>query len=159
MSDEAAARPTESDEPQPLVVNVQYVKDLSFENPNAPGSLVGLKGAPDIHVDVDVAARGVGDNTYEVTLTLRAHATSEERTVFLVDLIYGGVLTLTQVPDNAIEPILMIEAPRLLFPYARNIVSDATRNGGFPPLLVNPIDFAGLYRNQLAKRSTETGSA
>ncbi len=139
----------------PIVINAQYVKDLSFENPNAPMSLTQMQSTPAIGVNVDVQTRNLDKNIYETILSIQAEAQQEDKTLFLVELSYGGVFTLGQVPEEAIDPLLQIEGPRLLFPFARAIVAECTRDGGFPPLLINPIDFADLYRRRLAEEEGE----
>ena len=144
-SEEGAAQAVPS-----LIVNVQYVKDISFENPRAPASLMGSKEPPKIDVNVNVNARNLSEQTYEVSLTIRADAKSGEETAFVTELVYGGVFTLANLPEEALRPTLLIECPRLLFPFARRIIADATRDGGFPPLFINPIDFVALYRNQFS---------
>ncbi|WP_439534705.1 protein-export chaperone SecB [Polymorphobacter sp.] len=137
-----------ADEPLPQVsILTQYVKDLSFENPNAPASLQA-EGQPRIDVNVGVNARRAADNMYEVELKISATAMVGETTSFVVDLLYAGVFGLANVPEEALEPFLIIEAPRILFPFARRIVADATRDGGFPPLMLDPIDFHSLYMAQ-----------
>lgn len=124
----------------------QYIKDLSFENPNAPRSLVIQGGQPQIQVNVDVQARGAGENMYEVLLRITASAEHEQNSVFVVELVYGGVFTFHDIPKDNHELICLVECPRLLFPFARRIIADATRDGGFPPLLLEPIDFVDLFR-------------
>lgn len=134
-----------------LAINAQYVKDFSFESPNAPQSLVPGSSAPQIEVNVDVGARSVAEEMFEVTLTLRATArresegAAEPETVFIAELVYGGLFTLRNIPQEQLEPICLIECPRLIFPFARRIIADATRDGGFPPLMLEPIDFLQLY--------------
>lgn len=135
----------------PIAIRSQYIKDLSFENPNAPGILAEIKAPPRINVQVDVQTQAMGPNTFEVVLVIRAQAQNGDKTMFVVDLTYGGVFALTNVPQNLIGPVLLIEAPRLLFPFARAIVCDATRDGGFPPLFISPIDFAQLYQQKVAQ--------
>ena len=130
----------------PITVLAQYLKDLSFENPGAP--TVTGQSAPHGRVDVDVKARSLGEHGYEVSLVMRAEAAREGTTAFLVEVEYAGIFQLNGVPAEAVEPVLLIECPRILFPYARAIVSNATQDGGYAPLLVNPIDFAQLYRAQ-----------
>ena len=132
----------------PITVLAQYLKDLSFENPGAPGVTATGPGAPQGRVDVDVKARSLGEHGYEVSLVMRAEAAREGTTAFLVEVEYAGIFQLNGVPAEAVEPVLLIECPRILFPYARAIVSSATQDGGYAPLLVNPIDFAQLYRAQ-----------
>jgi len=136
---------------QPQVsILTQYVKDLSFENPNAPASLQ-MAEQPRIEINVNVNARRSGDDLYEVELKIEAKAMSGETTAFVVDLLYGGLFGLRNLPEEALEPFLVVEAPRILFPFARRIVADATRDGGFPPLLLEPIDFGSLYMQQQAQ--------
>lgn len=135
----------------PIMVNAQYVKDLSFESPNAPQVLLPNQPQPQVSISVNVRPQALADNVFEVVLHLRAEATANEKTYFIVDLAYGGLFTLQGVPKEHLSPVLMIEAPRMLFPFARAIVAEATRDGGFPPLMVNPIDFADLFRRQMAQ--------
>ena len=132
-----------------IQVLAQYVKDLSFENPAAPMSLQGQK--PALEVGVDVQARGLGVDQYEVLLRVRADAKTGAQTTFVCELSYAGVFMLKGIPQDNIQPMLLIECPRLLFPFARRVVADTTRDGGFPPLLLDPIDFAALYRMQMAR--------
>ena len=132
-----------------IQVLAQYVKDLSFENPAAPISLQGQK--PALEVGVDVQARGLGTDQYEVMIRVRADAKAATQTVFVCELSFAGVFMLKGIPQENIQPLLLIECPRLLFPFARRVVADVTRDGGFPPLLLDPIDFAALYRMQMAR--------
>ena len=136
-----------------LRILAQYVKDLSFENPGAPDTLRGGGQAPNIDLMIDVRARSVQENTFEVTLHIEAKAQrNEDEVVFLAELAYAGLFQLDNVSEQDREPFLLIECPRLIFPFARRILADTSRDGGFPPLMVDPVDFAGLYRQQLAKR-------
>ena len=139
-----------------LGVLAQYVKDLSFENPGAPRSLVQGGQAPNIQIQVNVNARGLSEQDVEVELKIEGQAGEGADTMFRFDLLYAGVFRIQGVPDEARTPLILIECPRLLFPFARQLISDAVRNGGFPPLLIDPIDFAALYRQRLAK---EAGTA
>ncbi len=159
----------------PLVVNIQYVKDLSFEVPNAPAVYATLRAAPRVDINLDVQAKRIqdGQNVFEVVLEIRTEASEPTGTpeagpadpakrVFLAELSYGGIFTLTGVPDNAVEPVLLVECPRILFPFARNILADVTREGGFPPVLLQPIDFVALWqsrRAQAAAASAGNGAA
>lgn len=127
-----------------VVINAQYIKDLSFENPNAPESLIGMKEPPQIDVKVDVEVSKLQEEVFEVTLQISAKANYQEKNVFLIDVAYAGVFSVN-VPAEEIEPVLMIYSPSMLFPYARRIVSDTVRDGGYPPLMLDPIDFANLY--------------
>lgn len=143
----------------PLVTLAQYVKDLSFENPNAPRVLTQMRQPPDVQVTVDVSARGIGEDVYETMLTLKAEAKNGEDVCFVVELSYGGVFSTKNAPKELVEPLLLIEAPRLLFPFARAIIADATRDGGFPPLLVQPVDFLDLHRRRVAAAQQAAGGA
>jgi preprotein translocase subunit SecB len=136
-----------------IQVLAQYVKDLSFENPAAPLSLQGQK--PALDVGVDVQARGLGVDQYEVTVRIRADAKSANQTVFVCEVTYAGVFMLKNITPENIQPVLLIECPRQLFPFARRVVADLTRDGGFPPLLLDPIDFMTLYRAQLAQQKAQ----
>lgn len=128
-----------------IEVHAQYVKDLSFENPEAPQSLASQGKPPKIEVSVDVGARGLAPKQFEVELRITAHADYDAQKAFVVEVLYAGVFTLHNVDDANLKPVCLIECPRLLFPFARRVVADATRDGGFPPLLLEPIDFAVLY--------------
>ncbi|GGE49397.1 protein-export protein SecB [Marinicauda pacifica] len=155
----ATPEPNSNAQVPQLRVMGQYVKDLSFENPGAPGTLRGGGGQPQIDMGIDVRARALEDGAYEVELHLTANAKREQDTVFIAELIYGGLFQLSNLDDRARDPFLMIECPRILFPFARRILSDATRDGGFPPLMLEPVDFAGLYRQQLARQQQQQGSS
>ncbi|MDP6688428.1 MAG: protein-export chaperone SecB [Alphaproteobacteria bacterium] len=136
-------------------VHAQYVKDLSFENPEAPHSLATQGKPPSIEVSVDVGARGLAPGQFEVELRITAHAAQEDKKAFVVEVQYAGVFSLHNVPESELKQVCLIECPRLLFPFARRIVADATRDGGFPPLLLEPIDFMALFR-QSADNEAET---
>ena len=131
-----------------LIVNAQYIKDLSFENPRAPHSLLNQKEPPEVQLGVDVKAQALGQDIFEVTLTVNAKATSGGESVFLAELAYAAVVTVRNTPQELMAVMLLVETPRLLFPFARSIVATATREGGFPPLLLHPVDFAELLRRQ-----------
>jgi preprotein translocase subunit SecB len=145
--------------PPAIAINVQYVKDLSFENPNAPHSLVQSQTRPQIEVSVDVQGRNVAQNSFEVALRINATAKQGEATAFMVELLYAGVFTLQNIPQDQLEPVLLIECPRLLFPFARRVVADATRDGGFPPLMLEPIDFLQLYQRHRQAAAVQTAQA
>ena len=162
-------------QPIPLVVNIQYVKDMSFEVPNAPQIYTLLRAQPTVNINLDVQARRLqqNQNVFEVTLMIRAEAHDTPAppgpasggngqdesqtapapapgtippTVFVAELFYAGVFTLNNLPENAVEPVLLVECPRILFPFARNILADITRDGGFPPVLLQPVDFVALWQ-------------
>lgn len=143
----------------PLHVLAQYVKDFSFENPNAPQSLMAGQPQPQVNISVDVQARLAAEDIYEVVLELRAEAKQAETTTFIVELSYGGLFQLPGVPEEHHAPLLMIEGARMLFPFARAIVAEATRDGGYPPLMVNPIDFVDLFRRRAAAAQAQQQEA
>jgi len=144
MSD-AAAEPTVT-----FQINAQYIKDLSFEAPGAPAIFAALATSqPDVSVSVNLDAQTLGTpHLHEVTLRLALEAKIQDKTAFILDLTYCGVFTV-QMPEEHVQPVLMIECPRLLFPFARNIVADTVRDGGFPPILLQPIDFVSLFRSRV----------
>ena len=133
----------------PMVINGQYVKDLSFEVPGAPAIYSEMQGQnPNIPIHVDINAQPLNDNTFEVVLHLKVEARLEDdRAVFVAELAYAGIFTLNVAPEH-VQPMLLIECPRMLFPFARNIIADMTREGGFPPLMIQPIDFMQLFRSR-----------
>jgi preprotein translocase subunit SecB len=128
-----------------LQVLAQFIKDLSFENPGI-GTAVQQ---PRIDLNVDLQARKGDGGQYEVALKLRVTAQQDARTLFLLELSYAGVFLLKGVPEESVQPVLLIECPRLLFPFARRVVADIVRDGGMPPLMIEPIDFAALYRAKM----------
>ena len=140
-----------------MAILTQYVRDLSFENPGAPRFLAD--GEPEIGVNANVGARKLADNDYEVLLKFRVEAKSNEDAKFIAELEYCGIFRLANVPENNVGPVLLIEGPRQLFPFARRIIADATRDGGYPPILLDPIDFVALYQQGQAAREAEAGDA
>lgn len=137
----------------------QYIKDLSFENPGAPAALRPSDKAPKLDVNVNVNARPQTGSDYEVELKLEARAVRGDDTLFLAEVTYAGLFQIRNVAAEHLHPLLLIECPRLLFPFARQIIADATRQGGFPPLLIDPIDFAGLYRQRAADLGAQQRAA
>lgn len=135
----------------------QYIKDLSFEIPGAPG-VFAKQSSPDVKVNVDVAADALDGNAYEVILKLDASGQSGDAPLFIVELSYAGLFHIADVPKEHMQPLLLIEAPRLLFPFARNIIAGVTRDGGLPPLMISPIDFVTMYRNRLSAQQGETAA-
>ena len=133
----------------------QYTKDFSFENPNAPRSLQGQQGAPNIQIQVNVNARQIMGEDFEVELKLEGSAGVKPEMLFSFELNYGGVFRLRNIPQEHIGGVLMVECPRILFPFARQIVASAVRDGGFPPLYMDPIDFLGLYQQRIAQMQAE----
>ncbi len=133
----------EDTSPQAGVLS-QYVKDLSFENPNAP-AVYQWQGQPQIDVQFNIASGQVGDDVYEVILKIDVKAIAAEKVAFQVELSYAGLFALRNIPEDQLQPFLLAEAPRLLFPFARRTLADVVRDGGFPPLMLEPIDFGQLY--------------
>jgi preprotein translocase subunit SecB len=147
------------EKPPQLNVLAQYIKDFSFENPNAPRSLNPSQQQPSINIQINVNGKPVADSDYEVELKLEGKAESAGSTLFSFDLTFAGMFRLANIPQDSLHAVMMIECPRLLFPFAREIVATAVRNGGFPPLLIDPVDFVGLYRqrlNELQAKGTDT---
>jgi preprotein translocase subunit SecB len=150
VSNEAAPNGTngaEADAPRVQVVG-QYIKDLSFEN---PGIIGGQQARPQIELNVDLQVRQLEQEHFEVELKLRVNAKAEDRALFLLELVYGGIFQLHNIPDEVRQQVLLIEAPHVLFPFARRIVADVVRDGGMPPLMIEPIDFAALYRAKMSQ--------
>jgi len=135
----------------------QYVKDLSFENPNAP-AVYQWQGQPQIDVQFNIGSNKVADDVWEVLLKVEVKAVAADRVAFQVELSYAGLFGIRNVPEEQIQPFCYAEAPRLIFPFARRVLADAVRDGGFPPLMLEPIDFAGLYMQQ-AQNQLATGEA
>lgn len=153
---EGSSAPAQDNAPGGFRILAQYVRDLSFENPKAPESL-RIEGKPAIDMNVELNAQGRPDGLFEVEMRLSVKATTEQTPVFQVELVYGGLFQLTNVQPQEIEPLLLIECPRYLFPFAREIVSRATADGGFyPPFMVDPIDFAGIYLSRQAQMAANS---
>ncbi len=144
-----------------LIVNTQYLKDLSFESPRAPQTLMSQREAPEVNLTADVKARTLGPDVFEVVLNMGAHAHQKEEPVFVVELSYAAVVTLKDAPQELVPLLVFVETPRILFPFARAVIAGATRDGGFPPLLLNPIDVAELLRHEheRALKEQEAGGA
>jgi preprotein translocase subunit SecB len=142
---------TSPSEAQQLILNAQYIKDLSFENPRAPQTLIQQTAQPDVEINVDVKARNLGPDVFEVVLTINATARAQGEPVFLVELAYGSVVTVKNTPAELVPTLVLVETPRIVFPFARAVIANATRDGGFPPLMINPIDFGELLRRQQAE--------
>ena len=143
----------QADQPTALRILTQYVKDLSFESPGAPQSLRGRDKAPAISINVNVNANPISEKEFDVLLSLNAQASFEsgKDVLFNIELVYGGVFHVEGFPQEHMLPILFIECPRLLFPFARQIVAECSRNGGFPPLMIDPIDFAQMFQQRMAE--------
>ena len=142
-----------------LVINAQYTKDLSFEAPTAPGIFsIIQQNTPEIKINVNVNAQPMQDKVFEVELHVKAECKAGETVAFIMELIYGGLFTIN-VPDENLRPVLLIECPRLMFPFARNILADCSRDGGFPPLMLGPVDFVRMYQDQIKKEAKEVDGA
>ena len=142
--------PGEAAGPQ-LNVLAQYTKDLSFENPNAPQSLNAREEQPQIAIQINVAATPLSETDIEVVIKLDGKAEAASTVLFRFELEFAGIFRIRNVPQESLNPVVMIECPRLLFPFAREIIANAVRNGGFPPLLLDPVDFVSLYRQKIAQ--------
>jgi preprotein translocase subunit SecB len=157
---DAGALDTETEaQPPGIRILAQFVRDLSFENPRAPDALRGGAAQPQIDLGVEMNARGRDDGFFEVDLKLSAKAQRDDGPLFVVELLYGGVFQITGVPAEEVEPVLLIECPRFLFPFARRIIADITSDGGYPPFLLDPIDFAGVYQARKAQADQQVGHA
>ena len=155
-ANEQAGGGTQPATPPSMRVLAQYLKDLSFENPSAPQSLAPQQAAPEISIGVNVNARNLAPTDFEVELQLEASAQLQGKVIFAAELKYAGLFRLENFPPNMMHPAVLIECPRMLFPFARQILAEATRQGGFPPLMLDPIDFAGMYQKRMAQQSTAT---
>jgi preprotein translocase subunit SecB len=153
-----AEAPAQDAQPQ-LNVVAQYIKDLSFENPNAPRSLMNANKQPQIAIQIKVDAAPLSDTDVEVALKLEGKAEIDGNLMFAFDLTFAGVFRITNVPPESMNALVLIECPRLLFPFAREIVASTVRNGGFPPLLLDPVDFVGLYRQRMNQLQPANESA
>jgi preprotein translocase subunit SecB len=157
--------PSASAQSQPqLSVLAQYIKDFSLENPNAPRSLQPTQEPPAINIQINVNVGQLAESDYEVTLKLEGKAESKGADgkgmiLFVFDLTFAGVFRLQNVPQESLHPLIMIECPRLLFPFAREIIATAVRNGGFPPLLLDPVDFVALYQQKMAQMQPPQAAA
>lgn len=135
-------------------VIAQYVKDLSFENPNAP-AVYQWQSQPQMDVQFNIGSQPVGEDVHEVVLKIEITARANEGVAFQMEILYAGLFALRNIPEEQLNPFLLAEAPRILFPFARRIISDATVDAGFPPLLLDPIDFGGLYMQRAAQQQAE----
>lgn len=158
MADDKNKTPDTAAANQPgIQVIAQFIKDLSFENPNAPESLVGGWASPDTNVQIFLGQRNIKDNVYECMVHFRIEAKKqkENKICFILDLHYGAMVALQNIPAENIQPVLMVEIPKLLFPFAREIVANTTANGGYPPLYLAPISFEGLYVSEMKRLQAE----
>ena len=146
---EPVAQPA-ADKPA-IFLRAQYIKDLSFENPRAPASIFNLKEAPTMDVAINLAAQRLDEKVFELSIHIATRAVVEKTTVFLCDVVYAGVLEMQSIADEQMEQALFIQGAQLLYPFARRVIADLTRDGGFPPLQLDPMDFAALYNQQRAQ--------
>ena len=151
MTDLPAPGAGNSDDQPGIRILAQYIRDLSFESPHAPESLRGGAAQPQVDMGVELNARGRPDGFFEVELKLSAKAARDSESVFMIELLYAGLFQIVGISEGDLEAVLMIECPRYLFPFARRIIADLTGEGGFPPFLLEPIDFAGIYANRKAQ--------
>lgn len=142
-----------------LRVLMQYVKDLSFENPNAPQTLGPVDEQPAINLRVDVGVKRMAETDFEVALKIGAEALVKQKPMFVAEIEYAGLFRLVNIPEADLEAVLVIECPRQIFPFARRILADITRDGGFPPLLIDPIDFVSLYQQRREQMAEQVESA
>ena len=156
--DPGAGAPEVAAEPG-IRILAQFIRDLSMENPRAPDALRPSQDQPAIDLNVEMNARGRDDGLYEVDLKLSAKATRSDGPMFVVELLYGGVFQISGVEAEDMEPVLLIECPRYLFPFARRIIADLTAEGGFPPFMLEPIDFAGIYASRTQQGGAVVGNA
>ena len=138
-----------------LSVLAQYTKDQSFENPNAPDSLRSGLSAPEIQINIEIGRQMLEGDNIEVTLMLKAEAKRDDKIAFIAELEYAGLFAFAGVSAEEIQPLIMIECPRLLFPFSRQIMAEMTQNGGFPPIMLEPPDFAGMFRDEMMRRAAE----
>lgn len=142
-----------------LNVLAQYIKDLSFESPNTPASLQAQGENPSLEVNVNVQARKQGDDIFEAALHFEAKAASQDIVFYNIELVYAGLFRLTNIPENLLQPVLFVDCPAMLFPFLRRLVADLTREGGYPPLYLDPIDFPALYRQNAERVQAEQAAA
>ena len=150
MTDDTSASPEApealSSKSPMFTINAQYVKDLSFENPNIPG-LVQLETEPSVEMNIDVKGTKLSDSLYEVVLTMTCKGNSGDVALFVAELSYASLVSLNSVPDEQIQRLLVVDCPTLMFPFARNIIAEVTRDGGYPPILMQIVDFNAIYEN------------
>ena len=133
----------------------QYVRDISFESPNAPQTLQGPGENPQLQVSVNVNAQTLAEETYEVALNVEVHAKNDAGVIYNVELVYAGLFRLRNIPQNLLQRVLFVDCPAILFPFLRRVLSDIVRDGGFPPLMLDPIDFGKLYAQNLARAQAQ----
>jgi len=147
----------ENKENNEVMINMQYIKDLSLEVPHAPEIFTKLDTPPQINVDLNIDANKLQENHYEVTLNLRINADAKKEPLFILELAYAAACTI-KVPEEQVEPLLFIEIPRMIFPYARQVISSNLSDAGLPPLMLTPVDFAAVYRTKKEQQQTQTAN-
>jgi len=154
---ETTKSPEQQDAGAAVQVHAQYIKDFSFENPNSPESLLAGWGAPDTNVQINIRHQNLQDNTHEVVLLFRIEAKNKEadKVTFIVELAYAATVSLNGVPEENQHPVLMVEVPKLLFPFAREIIADAAIKGGYPPLYLQPVSFEAIYMGEMQRLQAE----
>jgi len=153
MTDTASNPAPAADKPA-IFLRAQYIKDLSFENPRAPASIFSLREAPQMDVSINLGAQRLDEKVFELSIHIATRAVAEKTTVFLCDVVYAGVIEVQSIPDEALESAIFIQGAQLLYPFARRVVADLTRDGGFPPLQLEPMDFATMYAQRAQPQST-----
>mgnify|MGYP000085450347 CR=1 FL=1 len=157
MAEENGAAP-QPVQPQ-MQIMAQYIKDISFENPGAPNSLRAGLPAPAININIEIGRQMLDDNTVEVVLMLAAKAERDGKAVFLAELEYAGLFAFNNIEADQVQPMILIECPRMLFPFARQILAEATQNGGYPPIMLDPPDFAAMFRDEMLRRAAQQGES
>lgn len=149
---------TQGDAQAPVMqILAQYIKDASFENPNAPQSLRAGLSAPQININIEIGRQLMEDSTVEVVLMLSAKAERDGQAVFLCEIEYAGLFGFANIPEEHLQPMILIECPRMLFPFARQVMAELTQGGGYPPILLDPPDFAAMFRDEMMRRAAEQG--
>jgi preprotein translocase subunit SecB len=151
----AGAAPQAARHGAELNVLGQYIKDLSFESPSAPQSLQSAGQNPQLKVGVNVNVAPRAEDVYEVALNLEVHAKNDQGVIYNVELVYGALFRLKNLPANLLQPVLFVDCPAIIFPFVRRVLADVTRDGGFPPLMLDPIDFGRLYQQNVARAKAE----
>ena len=144
---------------QQLIINAQYIKDLSFENPNIEKLIKEPGDQPNLQLAINVSAKSVGPSLYESSIDFNAQATNKHGEIYQLELVYAGLFNIQNIPEQALEPFLLVNCPSILFPFVRRLVADLTREGGFPPLLLDPFDFAALYMRRQQELRAEAAAA
>ncbi len=158
ISEAADADPQDVDQSGPMLqVLAQYTKDLSFENPNAPESLRSGLAAPSVNINIEIGRQMLSDDTVEVVLMLKCDARRDDQIAFIAEVEYAGLFAFQGIGVEEVQPLIMIECPRLLFPFARQIMAEITQNGGFPPIMLEPPDFAAMFRDEMMRRAAQQG--